>query len=237
MRRNTWFEFKQFRIEQQKSAMKVSTDSVLIGAWARVYMAQRILDVGTGTGVIALMMAQRSLATVVAIEIEAEASQEARRNFNQSHWAERLSILTDDFSIFANQESLKFDLIVSNPPFFADSLKSKDKALATARHTDDLSHKQLLVGAKNLLAPNGLLSVILPYSCFSDFKEEARLIGFYLKRRTVVIPKIGKPPKRVLIELSLEACYPELGELAVLEVNGDYTEEYKSLTTEFYPGF
>ena len=237
MRRNPWFEFKQFRVEQHKSAMKVSTDSVLIGAWATIDLAQRILDVGTGTGVIALMMAQRSLATVVAIEIEAEASQEARQNFIQSPWTERLSLLNDDFSVFANQKSLNFDLIVSNPPFFADSLKSKDKALATARHTDDLSHKQLLMGAKNLLAPNGLLSVILPYTCFSDFKEEARLIGFYLKRRTVVIPKIGKLPKRVLIELTLEACYPVLEELTVLDSNGDYTQEYKSLTTEFYPAF
>jgi len=237
MRRNPWFEFKQFRIEQQKSAMKVSTDSVLIGAWATVDKARVILDIGTGTGVIALMMAQRSSATVEAVEIDVDASQEALFNFNQSLWADRLTLLNDDFSIFANQRARSYDLIVSNPPFFADSVKSKEKALAVARHTDYLSHKQLLAGAKNLLSPKGRLSVILPYSCFADFKEEARLFGFFLKRKTAVIPKVGKVPKRVLLELCLEPCYPELEELTVLNVDGSYTLEYKSLTTEFYPAF
>src|SRR5664280_2075596 len=123
MGRNKWFEFKQFRVEQSKAAMKVGTDGVILGAWTSVDNASRILDVGTGTGLIALMLAQRSNAAIDAVEIDDDAYCEAKFNFEQSPWKERLKIFHSDFNAFSKEYGHQYDLIVSNPPFFIDSLK------------------------------------------------------------------------------------------------------------------
>ena len=125
MGRNNWFEFKQFRIEQQKSAMKVGTDGVLLGSWTPVKNARRILDVGTGTGIVALMLAQRSKAQIDAVEIDSLAATEAKFNFDQSVWKHRLRVHNIEFQSFASASSQKYDLIVSNPPFFTTCISLK----------------------------------------------------------------------------------------------------------------
>ena len=237
MARNSWFEFKQFRIEQHKAAMKVGTDGVLLGAWTPVNNSRQILDVGTGTGLIALMLAQRSDAMIDAVEIDELACEEAKFNFEQSTWSDRLKVLHNDFHLFSDLPCEPYDLIVSNPPFFVNSLKTNNAALAVARHNDMLSFNQLLSGARRLLNPTGRLCVIIPYLCNVEFRECARLTGFYLRQKTTVIPKLGRPPKRVLFEFSLEAAYSSENELSVLDGNGFYTESYKALTEDFYPAF
>ena len=237
MGRNNWFEFKQFRVEQERSAMKVGTDGVLLGAWAPVREAQTILDVGCGTGLIALMMAQRSEAIVDAIEIDKPASEEAQLNFRQSPWNSRLRVFHADFLHFDQLYPVRYDLIVSNPPFFVNSLKTADSALTLARHNDTLTFDNLLLGAVNLLNKNGRLCVILPHSSFIEFKESARLAGFYLKSVTHVIPQSGKPPKRILMEFILEGTLPTQTELTILDLAGNYTANYKLLTSPFYPAF
>ena len=233
---NTWFQFKQFLITQENSALKVGTDGVLLGAWCEVSGAERILDVGTGTGVIALMLAQRSEAEVTAVEISEGAWLDARHNFQNSPWIERLALYSDDFNKFQEAHTFSFDLVVCNPPFFKKSMKSSDPASSIARHDISLSFEQLITGAKKLLTDHGRLSVILPIGVLDDFRETARLAGFYLSRKTTIIPKIGKLPKRVLLEFSVSATYPESDELVILLDSHTFSDKFTELTKEFYLG-
>ncbi|NEW82762.1 MAG: methyltransferase [Mariniphaga sp.] len=237
MARNNWFEFKQFRIEQQKAAMKVGTDGVLLGAWTPVFDNMRILDVGTGTGLIALMLAQRSNSMIDAVEIDKTACEEAEFNFAQSPWSDRLKVFNTDFQVFANLPNEPYDLIVSNPPFFVNSLKTQNAALSVARHNDMLTFDQLTTSARKLLSNNGRLCVIIPFAAFVEFSGCARLAGFYLRQQTQVIPKFGRAPKRVLLEFTVSPCYPVNSELAILDEDGYYTGDYKKLTAPFYPAF
>lgn len=245
---NPWFQFKKFRVSQEKSALKVGTDGVLLGAWCNVNGARRILDVGTGTGVIALMLAQRSenciepktgegAIRIEAVEISAEAYSDASVNFGNSPWKERFTLHCADFTRFQPSGVTPFDLIVSNPPFFKNSLRSTDHSSSVARHDVTLSFDQLVVCAKKLLAPQGRLAVIIPAEAFDDFRETARLAGFYLSRKTLVIPKTGKPPKRVLLEFSVVPCYPVADELVILLSEHQYSDDFISLTKDFYLNF
>ena len=234
---NPWFQFKQFRIAQEKSALKVGTDGVLLGAWCEVANTKHILDVGSGTGVIALMLAQRSEAEIHAIEINGEACKDAQNNFQKSPWAKRLKLYFDDFNHFCQSTPMKYDLVVSNPPYFEKSLKSADPASALARHGTSLSFLQLITGSKKLLADGGRLAVVLPVGTLDDFRETARLSGFYLYRKTLVIPRTGKAPKRVLLEFSVSVVYPTVDELVILQEQDKYSEKYVKLTKEFYLNF
>ena len=234
---NAWFQFKQFRVSQEKSALRVGTDGVLLGAWCDVKPSTRILDVGTGTGVIALMLAQRTPSNIEAVEISAEACSDASFNFENSPWKERLTLHCEDFLKLHASELPPFDLIVSNPPFFKNSLRSADHSSSLARHDIGLSFEQLISGARNLLTPVGRLAVIIPADAFDDFRETARLTGFYLARKTLVIPKTGKPPKRVLLEFSLVPCYPFEEELVILLGDQQYSDKFISLTKDFYLNF
>ena len=237
MGRNNWFEFKQFRIEQHKAAMKVGTDGVLLGAWAPIDNACRILDIGTGTGLIALMLAQQSDAIIDAVEIDEQACEEAKFNFEQSAWRDRLKVFCCDFHLFTDMPREPYDMIVSNPPFFINSLKTNSTALTVARHNDMLSFNQLISGVQKLLSKTGRLCVIIPFTSSIEFRESARLAGFYLRRQTNIIPKSGRVPKRVLLEFTIQPGYPAEDELTVLDENGFYTENYKTLTAPFYPAF
>jgi tRNA1Val (adenine37-N6)-methyltransferase len=234
MAKNSWFQFKQFRIEQTRAPMKVGTDGVLLGAWANTDGASDILDVGTGTGLVALMLAQRSTARVDAVELHKGAAADALDNFVNSQWCDRLTIYCDDFRTFQEHCNSRYDLIVSNPPFFVNSLKSADPNLAIARHTDTLSFEELITGSKNLLKADGRLAVIIPSDSFDEFRESARLAGFYLHKLIRVIPKQGKPAKRALLEFSLLPGYPEISELVVHKNLHDYTDEFIELTRDFY---
>ena len=231
---NTWFQFKQFRIEQQRSALKVGTDGVLLGAWCNIDGACRILDIGTGTGLIALMLAQRSEAIISAVEINEDACLDAMFNFRNSPWSERLSLYSGDFNDFQKLNDVVFDLVVCNPPFFKKSLKPSDRAASIARHDVSLTFEQLIVGTKKLLTEQGRLAVILPIEALDDFRGTARLAGFYLSRKTTIIPKSGKLSKRVLLEFSVSATYPESDELIILHDSQAYSEKFIELTKEFY---
>ncbi len=231
---NSWFQFKQFRISQERSALKVGTDGVLLGAWCGVKGTKRILDVGTGTGLIALMLAQRSEALVDAVELSEDACADALLNFQKSPWEDRIRLFGTDFNDYSRSRHTLYDLVVCNPPYFVGSKKSDDAAITVAKHDVTLSFVQLNTGAKGLLQDNGRLAVIVPFDAFDEFRETARLAGFYLARKTVVVPKLGKFPKRVLLEFAVGATYPVVDELVVLQREGQYSKEFEVLTKDFY---
>ena len=212
--------------------MKVGTDGVLLGAWTPVGDAARILDAGTGTGIISLILAQRceGNAEITAIDIDSPSIEEAQDNFGTSPWsaslhAERISL--QEFAEKAENEA-RFDLIVSNPPFFVASLKAPDSRRSCARHTDTLDFGELIESSLKILTPEGRLAVIFPVEEGMGFTAEAESAGLHLMRMYRVSTKAGKPAKRLLMEFSREATAPLFGELAL------DSEEFHRLTSEFY---
>ena len=228
------FRFKQFTVCDERSAMKIGTDGVLLGAWADVEGDDHILDVGTGTGLIALMLAQRNAsAEIVGVDISHEAIEEAHDNFLRSPWATRLSATEGDVCSF--ESAVKFDHIVSNPPYFVDSLHSPDRLRTMARHTSSLKFDDLVASAVRLLRPEGRLSVILPTECAMQFRFAA-FGRLWLRRQTDVVTKEGDTPRRTLMEfrLSDKPMMPVVTTLTMRHGNSTYTEEYRKLTEEFY---
>jgi tRNA1Val (adenine37-N6)-methyltransferase len=238
MGRNNWFQFKQFKIIQERTAMKVGTDGVLLGAWVNVSNAKSILDIGTGTGVISIMLAQRSQAHITAIEIEKNAAEEATENAQSSIWSERITILNQSLQQFQQNCTEQFDLIVSNPPFFSNSKKSKCEYLAMAKHNHLLPFPELVEKSLKLMSPNGKLAVILPVSETKKIIQLAEKAGLYLLRITKVYPGNLHPPHRFLLELGKN---PETAEKDILHIHtsdgNDFTEKYKKLTRDFYLNF
>ena len=219
--------------------MKVGTDGVLLGAWARVpARCGRVLDVGTGTGLIALMMAQRCPdAMITGIDIEPSAAGRAAQNAAQCPWPERLDVLQAD--ALAYVPSQRFDAVVCNPPFFKGQLCSPDLARATARHTASLPHERLLArAAESWLTDGGLLSVVIPAEMSDDFIAVAWEKGLNLYDRCMVHTRPGLPPKRALLCLCKGSCpYPPTSYLCVHDEEGNYTDEYVTLTRTFYLHF
>ena len=229
------FRFKQFAVEQDDVAMKVGTDGVLLGAWAACDGAKRILDIGTGTGVIALMLAQRNTeAHIQAVEIDETATQRARSNFDMSPWAERLDV--ECCAVQAFNPAEKFDLIISNPPYFVDSLLPPDAKRSTARHTHDLSFEELDKAVCRLLADDGRFALILPTA---EFDKYLTITQLYLVRRCDVYPKTDADIKRVMAEFAKHEILDAKHETITIEQDkrGDYTDEYRTLTKDFYLKF
>jgi len=239
MPRNSYFQFKQFRIVQERSAMKVGMDGVLLGAWADPSDAERILDIGTGTGLIALMMAQKNNHTQIdAIEVDKEAFDEAVQNIQQSHWSERIHPELCSFQEFAERTNLKYDLIVSNPPFFTNGVKAPVENRAQARHSDSLPLDVLISGAAELLRENGRIALVLPVESIQEITKLANLNRLYISRLCRVKPNPQKPVFRILIELANSTCTIQESELMIeFEKHHDYTPEYKALTKAFYLKF
>ncbi len=231
---NPYFQFKQFTVWHDKCAMKVGTDGVLLGAWASVRNAHRILDVGTGTGLVALMLAQRSLpdANIVALEIDEAAAGQARENVARSSWKERIEVVQVDFKKY--QSSAKFDVIVSNPPYFIDSLGCPDQQRNSARHNDSLTYEDLLAGVAGLLAEDGTFTIVIPADVADRVKMIASAKRMQAVRQLNVITKPGGIPRRTLITFSFanQKCIVE--ELLTEVARHQYSKEYVALTREYY---
>lgn len=240
---NDYFSFKQFTIRQDRCAMKVGTDGVLLGVLAPVLAlaenSKRILDIGTGTGLVAIMLAQRTGggAQISAVEIDSEAAIQARENASETPW--EIDVYNNSIQTFALECQEKFDLIVSNPPFFINSLKAPEKSRNTARHTDTLSFEDLVISAEKLLADKGLFTVIIPYSSESDFIKIASANNLIADTIIRVIPKVGKEAKRSVITFCKGNenvnCNINVTELVIeKEERHCYSDEFKSLTADFY---
>lgn len=232
---NPYFRFKQFTVFHDKCAMKVGIDGVLLGAWTDVTNAESILDVGTGSGLIALMLAQRSEATVTAIDIDADAVIQANENIENSVWRSKISATQITLQELAQSTGTKFDLIVSNPPFFINSLKAPDEKRNTARHTDTLTHEELIDNTLKLISPNGSISIILPVEEGTKSIEYAFSKKLYCKRVVKVHPRPEKPAHRLLIELTPVECETQSSELCI--ENGErhnYSPEFTAIASPYY---
>jgi tRNA1Val (adenine37-N6)-methyltransferase len=227
------FKFKQFSIDQTNSPFKIGTDGVLAGALCPVNNQKTVLDIGTGTGLIALMLAQRSDAAVDAIEINEIALPIARENFENSPWKNRLTVYHCALQDFKPEK--KYDLIVSNPPYFQNSLKSDSDSKNTARHTDTLPLDQLMKYATQLLSPAGKLCLIYPVKEGELLLNEAGLNNLNCSRIVNIRPRPEKKVKRLFIELQVKPSLRYNEEL-VIEENGrhQYSKKYKEITKEFY---
>ena len=180
----TTFHFQQFSVLQKDSGMKVCTDAVLFGAMAPIKQGDQVLDIGTGTGVLALMAAQLGAATVTAVELTPQAYQEAEHNFNSSPWPERLEAVHLDIQSFALATGQQYDLIISNPPFFENHSKTSNALRNSARHTDQLPFADLVSIANTLLSEQGLFYLLLPAHAVTRFSAQALTKGFYLIQQT-----------------------------------------------------
>ncbi len=237
--RDTYFRFKRFMLAHDRCAMKIGTDGVLLGAWAHQEAPGNILDIGTGSGLIALMLAQRfGEAMITAIEPDGQAAAQAEENFGISEWKDRLSICRASLQEFAPATEMRFDMIVSNPPFYDTTLINPDPRATSARHTCSLSHGELMQHASRLLDGNGSLSIIIPDEYSGKIIRTAAESGLHPVRKTSVLTVEGKRPRRVLAEFSKHAESPCAEEtLVIRHADGSYTEEYKRLTADFYLAF
>lgn len=232
---NQWFEFRHFIVRQERCAMKVGTDGVLLGAWADG--ADRILDIGTGTGLIALMMAQRfPRAEVDAIEIEHDAAGQALENAEASPFGNRITVIESSIQDYAEgYKGLPYGAIVSNPPFFSSSLKNPDRQRALARHTDSLSFRDLFFSVDKLLADDGVFSVVIPDGGREHFMAEAAVFGFFLVRETFVRTTPRKQPKRILLAfMKHREGIVRREEVAMMSPDGLKSQWYAQLTEDFY---
>lgn len=232
---NQYFDFKRFRIEQDRCSMKVGTDGVLLGAWFPLGSGMRVLDIGTGTGLVALMAAQRGAESVLAIEIDPEAAGQAHQNAANSPWKDRISVKCADISDFTADSV--FDRIVCNPPYFRDSLRCPDSGRNTARHNDSLSFETLVERSAGMLSDDGLLCVVLPYDAVEIFVKCASDSGLNLCRKTDVVTAPGKTPKRSLLAFGKRCLELETDLLAMCDSKGKETLEYVNLVKDFYLRF
>jgi tRNA1Val (adenine37-N6)-methyltransferase len=235
---NPYFRFKQFTVWHDKCAMKVNTDGVLLGAWANVNDCLNILDVGAGTGIISLMLAQRApWATIDGVEIEEKAFRQAEANIGLSDWSQRIALYHSDFKDFYGNTPRTYDLIVSNPPYFSNSLHNPKAEKRIARHSESLPFEVLLQGADKLLGPNGVFSIILPAEN-SEFENQAFVWGLRCKRRMLVRSLPHKEVFRQMLEFSREPEQPvSTEELNIYKEPGVFSDQYKELTKDFYLNF
>lgn len=228
------FYFKQFHIHHDRCAMKVGTDSVLLGAWVNIEGAKRILDIGTGSGVIALMLAQRTPADVDihGVEIDHEAYAQACLNVRESPWPERIKCYHRPIQQF--DEIRSFDLVVCNPPYFVNSKPSPYLKRTQARHHADLRYEELVCGIKRLLKKSGRFAVILPYPEGTNFIILASKAGLVCSRKWSFRSLETKPVSRLLLEFSYTSSVPEIAEITLYTQDGNWTESYTKLVTPFY---
>lgn len=231
------FHFKQFTIEQDRCALKVGTDGLLFGAWVDYDGAKRILDIGTGTGVLALIAAQRcATATIDAVEIDDAAAEQAAGNAAASPWRDRVRVHRMD--VRKMNASEPFDLVICNPPYYADYSRSPDVRIDLAKHGGELRFSDLIGAVDRLLAPQGMFNVIIPLNREREFLHEAQRIGLYPVRRCTVRYVAHRPPKRVLLALDRSGTPVQDDELTI-EATGpfDYTPRYRSLIADLMLNF
>lgn len=228
------FRFRHFTIHQDKCAMKVGTDAVLLGSWVRPLNADSILDIGAGTGIIALMLAQKSTAEIDAIDIDEGACRQAHENFRLSPWFFRLHIYQRSVQDYSLVSDKKYDLIVTNPPYFQQASKPLEEARQAARHTDTLTFEELIEGVKRLLKPNGRFCVVLPFREGMQFMDLAQSKGLFCHRLARIKTVADKPEKRLLMEFTFQFGLLVEEEIVIQEDDHSYSKQYIEMTQDYY---
>lgn len=230
------FHFKHFSLYHDRSTMKVGTDAVLLAAWVEVKPTDWVLDVGTGCGIIPLMLAQRGVAKVHAVDLDEASALEAAENFQASQWSRQLFAFHADIRKFTMQ--CAYDLIISNPPFFINSFKCDTDRRNQARHTDSsLTFAGLIAVARRLLKPDGRFVVVLPDRESHDFIPLAEQANLFIHRQENIIPVEGKEPNRVNLELRYgKPASLEVSELVIRLKDGEFSEDYQNRIKDFYLG-
>lgn len=231
------FQFKQFTLGHDNSSMKVGTDAVLLGSLIEMNSTQNILEIGCGCGVISLMAAQKSEAQIIAIDIDKNSVDQANENFKLSIWKDQLSAEYISFQDFAIKSNQKYDLIISNPPFFENDLKSPSEIRNKARHNDSLSFTDLLSLSRQLIEPSGRLALVLPFTEGQAFIQLASSQSFFLKREILIYPKASKKANRLVLEFTRQNCDTLVEHLIIREENNEYTSQYRHVTKDFYLAF
>jgi len=232
---NPYFQFKQFTVFHDRCAMKVGIDGVTLGAWTPINDAGKILDVGTGTGLIALMLAQRSNAEIDALDIDNHAMEQARINVENSRWKNRIQLFETSLQEYVSVCSTTYDVVVCNPPYFIRSKKSPIDERNTARHAESLTHVELVDLTSNLLKPDGTLCIILPVDEGLQTVSYALNHNWFCHQLVFVFPKPSSKAKRLLIGLGKKEKITRISRLTIeTEQHHEYTDEYKSLVKNFY---
>lgn len=238
-RKSAGFTFKQFFVAHDRCGMKVSTDGVMLGAWAPLPDNGRVLDIGTGSGLLALMMAQRLSAAqrsfqIDALEIEPQAASQARENMAQSSWSPMLTVITADVLTWQPVSGQRYGTIICNPPYFPEGKDYRDQVRACARNSQSLSHDKLLQKAAELLTPNGYLAVVLPTAIGQQFIELARTAGWSLASVCQVRENTQRDIHRLLIALTPQPMAEQYQQLSIRETTGHYSAQFCQLTAAFY---
>ncbi|WP_299105696.1 tRNA1(Val) (adenine(37)-N6)-methyltransferase [uncultured Winogradskyella sp.] len=230
------FKFKEFSVNQDQCAMKIGTDGVLLGAWTSVEQNPfSVLDIGSGTGVLSLMIAQRSFAeNIEALEIDADAFEQCAENFENSPWADRLFCYHASLLEFVEEVDDKFDLIICNPPFYSEDYKTENKSRDLARFNDAMPFEHLIFAVANLLSKDGLFSVVIPVKEERDFIELASESGLFPNRILHVKGNLDSEIKRSLLEFSFTKSKTKTSQLVIETARHQYTEAYIQLTKDFY---
>ncbi|MCF0207647.1 MAG: methyltransferase [Bacteroidales bacterium] len=233
---DSFFTFKQFRVRHRKSIMKVGTDGVLLGAYADCKDAKRVLDIGTGSGLLCLMIAQKCDALIHGIDINSEAVDIARQNVAESDWSQRIEIFDSAVQDFRPSE--KYDLIVSNPPYYSTDVPAPEKGRALARHDNSLSHSQLAEAIDRLMADDGRCFVIYPTDAAEDFENHAREYGLCVRKKLLVSSRANSPHIRQILMLERQSGDVETEFLNIEnDARHDFSEKYKLLTKDYYLKF
>lgn len=233
------FLFKQFKIIQNDSVFKIGTDSIILGSWVNFEKASNILDVGCGTGLLSLMAAQREIkANVLGIDLQKEATNLSHLNFQNAPFSDRLKVVNEHFIQFSNTSNLKFDYIISNPPYFSSGEASKQRNLGIARHNSALPIIEFWNCVNKISSKSTKVGLIYPYAEAQICIINAMEMGWNVHRRLNIYPKEteinGMNPKRVALEFSKKNLPFEVEDLFILAKNGHYTKAYKDLTKDFY---
>jgi tRNA1Val (adenine37-N6)-methyltransferase len=230
------FRFKQFRVAQDQCAMKIGTDAVLLGAWTGLdSQPNSILDIGAGTGILALIMAQRSTAELIdAIEIDDDAYEQCVENFETSDWGDRLFCYHASLDEFTEEIEDQYDLIISNPPFYTDTFKTENEVRNQARFEDAMPFNELLKSVSQLLSPTGHFNVVIPFSEETSFIELAAKEGLYPSKILSIRGQKSSPLKRSMICFTFKKQAIETRELVIEIARHQYTKEYTLLTKDFY---
>ena len=232
------FFFKKFGMFHHRSTMRIGTDAVLFAQWVEVSSHDNVLDIGTGSGIIPMILSQKGAGSVCAVELDADSYEEARLNFSISVWNEKLNVVNDDVRHLADVTDEKYDLIVSNPPYYASDVKPIKEKKAMARHVSTLSFKDLLSSAKKMMGTDSRFALVLPFYESRLFIKEAEQLGFHLQKEMHVVPIKGKEPNRVNMQFVLhEVDEVTVESLAIRNEDYSYTEDYKNFLSDYYLDF